>query len=69
MQCGGVHGLKIQDSTHTTLTEEHTTHVTLFPSLKPTSRKEVCIIIQVTEFRIKSLLAEVLSDVQVITID
>ncbi|XP_063688030.1 axonemal dynein light chain domain-containing protein 1-like isoform X4 [Bolinopsis microptera] len=41
VRVSGVHGLNIEDAPNTTLTEEHEHHVTLFPSLKPTSRKEV----------------------------
>ncbi|KAL5250145.1 hypothetical protein ACHWQZ_G016019 [Mnemiopsis leidyi] len=41
VRVSGVHGLNIEDAPNTTLTQEHEHHVTLFPSLKPTSRKEV----------------------------
>lgn len=41
VRVSGVHGLNVKDAPNTTLTEEHEHHVTLFPSLKPTSRKEV----------------------------
>ncbi|XP_014776298.1 axonemal dynein light chain domain-containing protein 1 [Octopus bimaculoides] len=37
----GVKSLKIQDETYKTLTEDHTKHLTQFPSLKPNSRFEV----------------------------
>eukprot|EP00116_Pleurobrachia_bachei_P005935 sb/3466197/ len=41
VRVSGVHGLNIKDAPNTTLTEEHEHHVTIFPSLKPNSRKEV----------------------------
>ena len=41
VRVSGVHGLNVQDAQNTTLTKEHEHHVTLFPSLKPNSRKEV----------------------------
>ena len=51
VRVSGVHGLNIEDAPNTTLTEEHEHHVTLFPSLKPTSRKEVSYVEKQPHFR------------------
>ncbi|KAL5483818.1 hypothetical protein EMCRGX_G020233 [Ephydatia muelleri] len=37
----GVHGLEFHTDTHTSQTENHDHHMTIFPSMKPTGRQEV----------------------------
>ncbi len=37
----GVWPLKVEESLYTTHTEDHASHLTVFPSLKPTGRNEV----------------------------